>query len=85
MSTKTELFVQDLFGGSQPSHRVNVRVINEFAWHSLFIRTLLVRPELAELEASCPNIRSSICRASAPIPRHGVPQRNVIASTSPRS
>jgi phosphoenolpyruvate carboxykinase (ATP) len=54
MSTKTELFVQDLFGGSQPSHRVNVRVITEFAWHSLFIRTLLVRPELAELEAFLP-------------------------------
>jgi phosphoenolpyruvate carboxykinase (ATP) len=54
MATKTELFVQDLFGGSQPSHRVNVRVITEFAWHSLFIRTLLVRPELAELEAFLP-------------------------------
>jgi phosphoenolpyruvate carboxykinase (ATP) len=54
MATKPELFVQDLFGGSQPSHRVNVRVITEFAWHSLFIRTLLVRPELAELEAFLP-------------------------------
>jgi phosphoenolpyruvate carboxykinase (ATP) len=54
MATKQDLFVQDLFGGSQPSHRVNVRVITEFAWHSLFIRTLLVRPELAELEAFLP-------------------------------
>ena len=36
---------QDLFGGSQPEHRVRVRVINELAWHNLFIRTLLVRPE----------------------------------------
>jgi phosphoenolpyruvate carboxykinase (ATP) len=54
MATKPDLFVQDLFGGSQPSHRVNVRVITEFAWHSLFIRTLLVRPELAELEAFLP-------------------------------
>jgi phosphoenolpyruvate carboxykinase (ATP) len=49
LATKQDLFVQDLFGGSQPSHRVNVRVITEFAWHSLFIRTLLVRPEVAEL------------------------------------
>ncbi|WP_404712097.1 phosphoenolpyruvate carboxykinase [Sphingomonas sp. MMS24-J13] len=49
MATKQDLFVQDLFGGSQPSHRVNVRVITELAWHSLFIRTLLVRPEIAEL------------------------------------
>ncbi|HEY0325782.1 MAG TPA: phosphoenolpyruvate carboxykinase (ATP), partial [Allosphingosinicella sp.] len=36
---KSELFVADLFGGSQPEHRVRVRVINELAWHNLFIRT----------------------------------------------
>ncbi|MEI9850003.1 MAG: phosphoenolpyruvate carboxykinase [Sphingomonas sp.] len=41
---KDVLFVQDLYGGSQPEHRVQVRVINELAWHNLFIRTLLVRP-----------------------------------------
>jgi phosphoenolpyruvate carboxykinase (ATP) len=46
---KDILFVQDLYGGSQPEHRVKVRVINELAWHSLFIRTLLVRPEESEL------------------------------------
>ncbi|PZU48971.1 MAG: phosphoenolpyruvate carboxykinase (ATP) [Sphingomonas sp.] len=46
---KDTLFVQELFGGSQPEYRVNVRVVTEFAWHSLFIRTLLVRPTAAEL------------------------------------
>jgi phosphoenolpyruvate carboxykinase (ATP) len=49
LGTKNTLFVQDLYGGSQPEHRVKVRVVNEFAWHSLFIRTLLVRPEEHEL------------------------------------
>jgi phosphoenolpyruvate carboxykinase (ATP) len=49
LATKDTLFVQDLFGGSQPGYRVNVRVVTELAWHSLFIRTLLVRPEAAEL------------------------------------
>jgi len=49
LGTKDTLFVQDLYGGSQPEHRVKVRVVNEFAWHNLFIRTLLVRPEAAEL------------------------------------
>lgn len=49
LGAKDTLFVQDLYGGSQPEHRVKVRVVNEFAWHSLFIRTLLVRPEPAEL------------------------------------
>ncbi len=48
LSGKETLFVADLFGGSQPEHRVNVRVINEYAWHNLFIKTLLVRPSAAE-------------------------------------
>src|SRR5436190_9830384 len=45
LAGKDELFVADLFGGSQPEHRVRVRVVNELAWHNLVIRTLLVRPE----------------------------------------
>jgi len=49
LGTKDTLFVQDLYGGSQPEHRVTVRVVNELAWHSQFIRTLLVRPEAHEL------------------------------------
>lgn len=49
LGEKETLFVQDLFGGSQPEYRVNVRVITELAWHSLFIRTLLVRPTAADL------------------------------------
>ena len=48
LGDKETLFVQDLFGGSQPEHRVNVRVINELAWHNLFIRTMLVRPTAEE-------------------------------------
>jgi phosphoenolpyruvate carboxykinase (ATP) len=50
LAQKETLYVADLFGGSQPEHRVNVRVINEFAWHNAFIRTLLVRPSPQELE-----------------------------------
>src|SRR3546814_10125902 len=49
LATKETLFAQDLFGGSQPEYRVKVRVVTEYAWHSHFIRTLLVRPEQAEL------------------------------------
>lgn len=44
-----DLFVQDLWGGSDPDHRIAVRTIGEFAWHSLFCRTMLVRPEGDEL------------------------------------
>ncbi|MEM8827407.1 MAG: phosphoenolpyruvate carboxykinase (ATP), partial [Pseudomonadota bacterium] len=54
LSEKKTLFVQDLYGGSQPEHRVKVRVINEMAWHNLFIRTLLCRPEREELAGFTP-------------------------------
>ncbi len=50
LKTKGDLWVQDLYGGSQAGHRVNVRVVNELAWHNLFIRTMLVRPTEPELK-----------------------------------
>jgi phosphoenolpyruvate carboxykinase (ATP) len=46
---KEDLYIQDLFGGSQPENRVRVRVVTELAWHNLFIRTMLVRPQEFEL------------------------------------
>ncbi|HLW93018.1 MAG TPA: phosphoenolpyruvate carboxykinase (ATP), partial [Roseiarcus sp.] len=39
------LFAQDLYAGADPSFRVKARVFTELAWHSLFIRNLLIRPE----------------------------------------
>ncbi len=54
LGEKPTLYVADLFGGSQPEHRVNVRVINELAWHNLFIRTLLVRPNRHDLAHFAP-------------------------------
>ncbi|HEV7660378.1 MAG TPA: phosphoenolpyruvate carboxykinase [Allosphingosinicella sp.] len=77
---KTELFVQDLYGGSQPEHRVRVRVINELAWHSLFVRTLLVRPgaeELAGFEPEFTIIDLPSFRADPA--RHGTRSETVIA------
>ncbi len=54
MKDQNELYVADLFGGSQPEYRVNVRVITQMAWHSLFVRTLLVRPTADELASFAP-------------------------------
>jgi phosphoenolpyruvate carboxykinase (ATP) len=45
-----DLFVQDLWGGADPTHRLPVRVVTEYAWHSLFIRHLLIRPPSDALE-----------------------------------
>lgn len=49
LNSKDKLYHQQLFGGSQPADRVAVQVITEYAWHSLFIRTMLCRPTEAEL------------------------------------
>ncbi len=80
LSERETLFVQDLFGGSQPEHRVNVRVITEFAWHSLFIRTLLVRPSPAELDGWLPDYTIiNLPSFRADPARHGCRSETVIA------
>eukprot|EP00746_Dinoflagellata_sp_MGD_P127512 gnl/MRDRNA2_/MRDRNA2_62069_c0_seq1.p1 gnl/MRDRNA2_/MRDRNA2_62069_c0~~gnl/MRDRNA2_/MRDRNA2_62069_c0_seq1.p1 ORF type:complete len:682 (-),score=121.45 gnl/MRDRNA2_/MRDRNA2_62069_c0_seq1:37-2001(-) len=38
-----DLYVQDCYLGADPEHRLKVRVISEFAWHSLFADTMLIR------------------------------------------
>jgi phosphoenolpyruvate carboxykinase (ATP) len=51
-----KLFAQDLYGGADPKYRIKVRVYTQLAWHSLFIRTLLIRPALAELASFVPEL-----------------------------
>jgi len=80
LADKDKLYVADLFGGSQPEHRVNVRVINELAWHNLFIRTLLVRPTAAELEGFAPEYTIvDLPSFRADPARHGTRSETVIA------
>jgi len=75
-----ELYVADLFGGSQPEYRVNVRVINEMAWHNLFIRTLLVRPTAEELAGFTPEYSIiNLPSFKADPARHGCRSDTVIA------
>ena len=50
------LFAQDLYGGADPQYRIKARVFTELAWHSLFIRQLLIRPEHAELAGYVPDM-----------------------------
>ena len=62
-----DYFVQDLIGGSDPTVSINVRMITELAWHNLFIRHLLRRPERAELDSfiadftviNCPSFQAN--------------------------
>ena len=51
-----ELFVQDLYAGADPKYRLPIRVINEYAWHNLFVRALFMRPTRRRTEDTSPGI-----------------------------
>ena len=75
-----EYFVQDLYGGADPAHRLDVRVVTELAWHGLFIRHLLRRPEAAELDTFVPEFTIINCPSFRADPaRHGCRSETVIA------
>jgi phosphoenolpyruvate carboxykinase (ATP) len=75
-----ELFAQDLYGGADPAHRVKARVFTEFAWHSLFIRNLLIRPDRSELATYVPDLTIiDLPSFQADPARHGCRSKTVIA------
>ncbi len=75
-----QLFAQDLYGGADPKYRIKTRVFTELAWHSLFIRALLIRPERSELPFYVPDL-TILCLPSfkADPQRHGVRSETVVA------
>ena len=80
LKTSEELFVADLYGGSQPEYRVNVRVITQMAWHNLFVRTLLVRPQVDELPGYVPEYTIiNLPSFKADPARHGCRSDTIIA------
>ena len=64
-----ELFVQDLYAGADPAHRLNARIFTEYAWHAaVHPRICCASRGRANSPASSPSSPSSTCRASGPIP-----------------
>jgi len=47
---RKEIYIFDGFVGADPENRLNIRVINDHAWQSLFARQLFIRPSATELE-----------------------------------
>jgi phosphoenolpyruvate carboxykinase (ATP) len=75
-----ELFVQDLYGGADRTYRIASRVVTEYAWHSLFIRNLLIRPDVAELADYAPDMMIiDLPSFRADPKRHGCRTETVIA------
>ncbi|WP_321343282.1 phosphoenolpyruvate carboxykinase [Breoghania sp.] len=75
-----ELFAQDLYGGADPAHRIATRVYTEYAWHSIFIRNLLIRPDSEELASFDPEFTIiDLPSFRADPERHGCRSETVIA------
>jgi phosphoenolpyruvate carboxykinase (ATP) len=75
-----DLFVQDLIGGADPAYALPVRVITEYAWHALFIRNLLIRPDRAAIAAFTPRMTIvNLPSFKADPARHGTRSETVIA------
>ncbi|MEL7049003.1 MAG: phosphoenolpyruvate carboxykinase [Pseudomonadota bacterium] len=75
-----DVFVQNLLAGADLGHRLPTRVVTEYAWHALFIRHLLRRPEKNELEGFAPEftvVNFPSFRADAK--RHGARSETIIA------
>ena len=61
-----DMYVQDLVGGADPAYSINVRMVTELAWHNLFIRHMLRRPEREALDSflaeytviNCPSFKA---------------------------
>src|SRR5690606_13813312 len=74
-------YVQDLQGGgADPDNVLPVRVVTEYAWHSLFIRNLLIRPERAALGGFVPQMTIiDLPSFKADATRHGARSETIIA------
>ena len=75
-----QLYAQDLYGGADSKYRIKARVYTELAWHSLFIRQLLIRPERSELASYVPDFTIvDLPSFKADPKRHGVRSETIIA------
>lgn len=79
-AVERDLFVQDLVGGADPANSLPVRVVTEYAWHSLFIRNLLIRPEVDALDDFLPRMTIiDLPSFRADPARHGTRSETVVA------
>ncbi|MFK7753527.1 MAG: phosphoenolpyruvate carboxykinase [Sedimentitalea sp.] len=75
-----DYFVQDLVGGADPAYSIDVRMITELAWHGLFIRTMLRRPDRDALDDFTADFTVINCPSFKADPRkHNCRSETVIA------
>jgi phosphoenolpyruvate carboxykinase (ATP) len=50
-----DLYVADVYAGADPKYRIKVRVITQYAWHSLFARNMFIQPPVDDLHDFVPD------------------------------
>ena len=76
-----ELFVRDLYASADQRHRLNVRLISETAWHTLFAYNQFIRPYPADLADFEPGFTILHAPEFHPNPeRHGTRKANPSAA-----
>jgi phosphoenolpyruvate carboxykinase (ATP) len=75
-----DFFVEDLYGGADPAYQLDVRMVTELAWHSLFMRHMLRRPARDELDSFVPDYTIiNVPSFKADPKKHGCRTETVIA------
>ncbi|MBU9721041.1 MULTISPECIES: phosphoenolpyruvate carboxykinase (ATP) [Bacillaceae] len=54
LGERDELFVHHGYAGADKTHQLPIRIVNEFAWHNLFVTQLFIRPKREELKGIIP-------------------------------
>ncbi|CUH78987.1 phosphoenolpyruvate carboxykinase [Tropicibacter naphthalenivorans] len=88
-----DYYVQDLVGGADPANAIDVRMVTELAWHGLFIRHMLRRPDREDLDTfeadwtviNCPSFKADPakhgCRTDTVVAMNFDKKRILIANT----
>ena len=75
-----DYYVQDLIGGADPAYSIKVRMVTELAWHGLFIRHMLRRPDRDQLDDFIADFTVINCPSFQADPaKHGCRSETVIA------
>ncbi|MEM6890159.1 MAG: phosphoenolpyruvate carboxykinase [Pseudomonadota bacterium] len=75
-----DYFVQDLTGGADQQFAIHMRMVTELAWHGLFIRHMLRRPERQDLDHFVADFTVINCPSFKADPeRHNCRSETVIA------
>ena len=65
-----DVYVQDCYAGADPDYRMPVRIITQYAWHSLFARNMFIQATPAELADHKPDFVVIDCPGFQAFPEH---------------